>query len=232
MEAFRPETVVHLAAMTAVDICESAPEEADRVNALGAGGVAAEAERMGAAILALSTDYVFDGKADRPYREEDPTGPLNVYGRTKLRGEERIREVSSEWTVVRSAWLFGRARVNFVTRILNTLETRDTVRVVDDQTGSPTFTEDLARGLVQLIESDARGLVHLVNRGQATWCDLARRAAEIRGLDPDRVRPASTGEIARPAPRPAYSVLDPARAEDLGVRLRSWEEALAEYLGE
>jgi dTDP-4-dehydrorhamnose reductase len=231
LDSFRPDLVVHLAAMTQVDRCEAEVDEAFRVNAEGSRVVATEAERVEAAVLSLSTDYVFDGSSERPYRETDDPRPLSVYGRSKHAGEEAVRGAATKWTIVRSAWLFGRGGANFVTAILGALETRDTVRVVDDQRGSPTYAHDLAHGISTLIERRARGLYHLVNAGTATWFELAREAARLQGLDPDRVHPAGTEEIGRPAPRPAYSVLAAElAAERFGVSLRPWPEALGEYL--
>lgn len=227
---FRPEAVVHLAAFTAVDDCESREKDAFRVNALGSGIVAREAEEVGAAILALSTDYVFNGAGSRPYREEDLPDPRTAYGRSKLAGEEAIRSHPA-WAVVRSAWLYGPGGRNFVDTILAALDARGEVRVVDDQVGCPTYTLDLAQGLIRLLEAKARGIYHLVNGGQASWFELAREAARRTGRNPERVRPAPTGEVPRPAPRPAYSVLECGRAErEHGVRLRPWPDALAEYL--
>lgn len=229
--AFRPDAVVHLAAMTAVDRCESEPEEAFRVNESGSRVAAAEAARVGAAVLALSTDYVFDGAARRPYREDDAPAPLGVYGRSKLAGERAIAEAAGRWAIVRSAWLYGAGGRNFVDTILALAAERETLSVVDDQTGSPTLVSDLARGLAVLVEGRAEGLLHLANAGSATWCGLAREAMRLAGANPERIRPATTSEVARPAPRPVYSVLDCARARDrYGVALRPWRDALADYL--
>ncbi len=231
LDAFRPDVVIHLAAMTAVDACESAEEEAFRVNAEGSRLVAAEAERRGARVLAVSSDYVFDGTKGAPYTEDDPVRPLSVYGRSKLAGEGGIAGASTDWAVVRSAWLYGGGGRNFVDTILELLETRDTVSVVSDQVGSPTYASDLAEGIAALVADRARGIYHVVNAGRASWFDLAREAARLTGLDPDRVRPVSTGAAGRPAPRPRFSVLDAARARERhGVDLRPWPQALAAYL--
>ncbi len=231
LDAFRPHAVIHLAAMTAVDRCESQPDEAFRVNAEGSRVTAAEAERVDAAVLMVSTDYVFDGAKGAPYTEDDPPAPLSVYGRSKLAGEEAVRAASTRWAVVRSAWLFGPGGPNFVDTILGLLAGRDRLPVVDDQTGSPTYAPDLAAGLVRLVEARARGLYHLANAGRATWCGLAREAARLRGLDPARVVSATTAEVGRPAPRPPFSVLDCGRARERHrVALRPWTEALAEHL--
>lgn len=226
-----PEVVVHLAAMTAVDRCEDEPDTAFRVNAEGSRVVAQEAERVGARVLALSTDYVFDGERRSPYTEKDPTAPLSVYGRSKQAGEEAVREVCTHWAVVRSAWLYGPGGPNFIETILGLLAERDTVNVVDDQTGSPTSAAALAGGLTELVSRGAEGLYHLVNRGEATWCGLAREAVRLSGGNPERIRPVTTAEFQRPAPRPRYSVLDTHRvAERHDVTLAPWQEALAAYV--
>jgi dTDP-4-dehydrorhamnose reductase len=231
LAAFQPDLVLHLAAMTAVDRCEEAVDEAFRVNAEGSRLVAAEAEAAGAAVIGLSTDYVFDGTAGTPYAEDAEPRPLNVYGRSKLAGEEAMRGAATAWAVVRSAWLFGSGGPNFVDTILGLLDTRETVSVVADQTGSPTHAGDLADALTALCPLRPRGVYHLANTGSASWFELARKAVALAGLDPDRVRPATTGEVARPAPRPRFSVLETGRAErEHGIRLRTWGAALADYV--
>jgi dTDP-4-dehydrorhamnose reductase len=230
--AFRPDTVIHLAALTAVDRCESEPEEAFRVNEVGSRVVAEEANRVNAAVFALSTDYVFDGAKGSPYTEDDATAPLSVYGRSKLAGEDAVRAGASRWTIVRSAWLYGAAGRNFVDTILDVAARQETLAVVDDQTGSPTYVADLAGGLASLVGARAQGLLHLANAGSATWFDLAREALRLTGGDPAKVRRATTAELGRPAPRPPHSALDCARAQARhGVTLRPWRDALADYLG-
>jgi len=231
LEAFRPDAVIHLAAMTAVDACEADEAEAFRVNAEGSRMVAAEAENVEASVLALSSDYVFDGAQDEPYGEDDEPRPLSIYGRSKLAGEEGVRGANTRWTVVRSAWLFGPGGRNFVDTILDALQTRETVNVVSDQTGSPTYAPDLAVALVALLEVGGRGVYHLANAGAGSWYDLAREAVRGSGLDPERVRPAGTAEIGRPAPRPAWSVLDTTRAHERhGIQMRPWLDALRSHL--
>lgn len=226
-----PEVLVHLAAWTDVDGCEGDPDRAHRVNAEGARVAAAEAERAGAAVLLVSTDYVFPGTGRTPYREDDVPAPAGVYGQSKLAGEEAVKQAAVQWTVVRSAWLYGPGGRNFVDTVVGLARDRERVPVVDDQTGSPTFSADLAAGLLQLIEARVRGTVHLANGGAATWFSLAREAVGLAGGEPERIVPASTAEVGRPAPRPAYSVLDTARAAAHGVHLRAWPEALAAYIG-
>jgi dTDP-4-dehydrorhamnose reductase len=233
IDAFRPDALVHLAAMTAVDRCETEEDEAFRLNGEGSRVAATEAERLGVPILAVSTDYVFDGQKSSPYSEDDPTGPQSVYGRSKLAGEEAVKAASLAWTIVRSAWLYGTGGPNFVDTIIERLRTQKTVSVVDDQTGSPTYALDLALGIRTLLEAHARGVFHVVNAGRASWFELAREIARQTGLDVDRVIPASTAELGRKAPRPTYSVLSSERARARhGIELRSWPEALEAYIAQ
>jgi dTDP-4-dehydrorhamnose reductase len=232
LERFRPDAVLHLAAWTAVDACEVEPDRAFRVNGDGSRVVAEEAHRVGASVMAVSTDYVFDGTSNRPYRESDPTSPQSVYGKSKLAGEKEVR-TKAPWAIVRTAWLYGPGGRNFVDTILAALDDRGAVEVVDDQVGSPTYAPDLAGGLVTLLEARAQGLYHLANAGEASWFDLAREAARLSGRAPERIRPATTAEVSRPAPRPPYSVLDCSHVADThSLRLRHWRDALAAYLSD
>lgn len=231
VEAFRPQAVIHLAAMTAVDLCETESEEAFRVNVEGTRAVATAAERAGAACLVLSSDYVFDGRAHRPYTETDPTHPLSVYGKSKLRAEEAALEACSRALIVRTAWLFGPDGPNFVDTMMRLGNERETVAVVSDQCGSPTYVPYLVRGLSDLVEGGVHGLFHLAGGGSGTWYDLACAAFARRGWSTDRVQPVPTSDVPRPAPRPAYSVLDCTRVRDeAGVELPSWRNGIEDYL--
>ena len=230
LEGFRPEAVFHLAAWTAVDACEADPDQAFRVNGEGSRVVALEAARLNARVISISTDYVFDGEAGRPYTEDDVPAPASVYGKSKLQGEKEVLAIAHS-TVVRTAWLYGSGGRNFVNTILTALDERGTLEVVNDQIGSPTYAADLSEALVTLLEARAQGLYHVANAGEASWFDLAREAARVTGRHPERIRPATTAQVARPAPRPSYSVLDIHRvAERHGIRPRDWRHALAEYL--
>lgn len=229
-----PDVLVNAAAFTHVDRCESEPERAWRVNAEAPGVLAEVCKELGVLLVHVSTDYVFDGRARRPYREDDPTHPRSVYGRTKLEGETRVLAASDRFLVVRSSWVFGPGR-NFVRTILELAELAERpgaapLRVVDDQHGSPTYAGDLAEGLVGLVEAGAHGLYHLANRGVASWWDVARAALEVGGKPHVEIQRVTTKEFPRPAERPAWSVLDCTRAERLGVRLRPWREGLVAYL--
>lgn len=250
VEEFRPELVVNCAAYTRVDACESHPERAMAVNGEAVGAVARAAGRGGARLLQVSTDYVFDGQpraaggsrtgsgaggADLGggYREDDATGPLSVYGRSKLLGEERALACGSS-LVVRTSWLFGEGGPNFVATIAGQIErgTRP-LRVVADQVGAPTYTSFLARALLDLGSLAATGIVHYRNREPVSWYSFAAVIARwwpaAGGLV--EVVPVSTVEFPRPAPRPAWSVLAVERCEALlGRPVESWEPGLAEYL--
>jgi dTDP-4-dehydrorhamnose reductase len=231
-----PDVVMNAAAFTHVDRCEREPELAQRANALAPGLLADAAARCGAQFVHVSTDYVFPGDADMPYREDAPPGPRSVYGRTKLEGEERVRSVSEHFLIVRTSWVFGRGR-NFLAAILDQAQQRrrgeaeGPLRVVDDQRGRPTYAEDLAEGLRALVAADATGLVHLAGGGAvATWWDLARECLDAAGFGDLEIDKLRTADLETAAPRPAYSVLDCSRADALGVSLRDWREAVAAYL--
>lgn len=223
--------VINCAGYTDVDRAESEPEAALAANTQGAGAVARLCARHGVRLVHVSTDYVFDGQARRPYREDDPARPLSVYGRSKLEGERLVREHLPAALIVRSAWLFGPGRANFVTKVLDQARTGRAFAVVDDQVGSPTYTIDLALAIVTLGRRGASGLLHLVNAGQASRFELARQALAIAGLDPELVRPTTTAALAGPAARPTWSVLDGRRASRLlGQPQPTWLDALRRYL--
>ncbi len=214
----RPEAVVHTAAWTDVDGCETDPDRAYAVNALGTRHVAEGARLAGARVCYVSTDYVFDGTADRPYREWDATNPLSVYGRSKLAGEA---ELTSADTVVRTSWLCGRHGRNFVKTILGRATEGKHLTVVDDQHGCPTFAEDLAGMVRRLVVERRAGLFHVTNQRPTTWYGLARDAVRAAGLDVELVQPTTTDRMkpARPAPRPRFSVLDNSALRLSGIPL-------------
>lgn len=225
----RPDVVVNAAAYTAVDAAEQDEDAAYRVNAAGPGVLAAALSGASARMIHVSTDYVFAGDASRPYEVNDPTGPKSAYGRTKLAGEIAVRELLPEASyVVRTAWLYGATGDNFVKTMARLERSRDTVDVVDDQRGSPTWSADLARGLAELGRSAAPpGIYHCTNAGDTTWCGLARAIFEELGADPGRVRATTTDAFPRPAPRPAYSVLSGGSWHAGGLTpLRNWRDAL------
>lgn len=228
----RPERILHFAAYTDVDGAEADPDRAFEVNAIGSENVARAAAAVEAQLVAVSTDYVFDGSLARPLLENDPVGPLSVYGRSKLEGERRAAAAWPRTLIVRTAWLFGAGGTNFVDTIAARLVVGEPVRVVDDQLGRPTYTRDLARGILTLADAADVGVFHLTNSGEpASWFEVARHVALCIDADPGLVSPTSTDASSRPAPRPAYSVLDCSKAATAGVGpLRDWREAVAAHL--
>lgn len=228
---FRPEVIVNCAAFTAVDRAEEREDEARRVNAEAVGHLAAAANQVGSLLVQVSTDYVFDGTARRPYREDDPCRPVQAYGRTKLQGELAAR-AASRHLIVRTAWLYGEGH-NFVEAIRRQLQAGTTsLRVVADQHGCPTFAGDLAEAILRLARLQAQGVVHAVNDGATTWHGFAREIVRLVGATAEVV-PVSTAEMPRPAPRPAWSVLDTTRlCSILGTPMQPWKDALARHLAD
>ncbi len=236
-EAFRPDIVLHGGAYTAVDACESDPDTAFAVNALGTRNVAEAATDVGAHLVYISTDYVFDGTLDRPYVEWDAPGPRSVYGRSKLGGEIEVSAVAGPAaTIVRTAWVSGAHGANMVKTVLRLAagDPDSTLRFVDDQHGCPTFTADLARAVVRLALDRRPGLFHVTNQGETSWFGFARATLAAAGLDPRRVEPIATSDLdpPRPAPRPANSRLDNAALRLSGIPLLPvWTDALARLVG-
>jgi dTDP-4-dehydrorhamnose reductase len=231
MDELRPDVVVHTAAFTAVDACESEPDRAFAVNALGTRHVVEASERFGAHLVYVSTDYVFDGTATRPYLEWDEPHPLSVYGRSKLGGE---RECPPGAAVVRTSWVCGFHGSNIVKTALRLARGEGPLRFVDDQHGSPTFTADLAAAIVTLATDRLPGTYHVTNQGATTWWGFARAVLAAAGHDAERVQPLSSGELdpPRPAPRPANSVLDNAALRLAGLPLLpDWQDGLERLVG-
>jgi dTDP-4-dehydrorhamnose reductase len=226
--------LVNASAHTAVDAAESEPERAYAINAAGAGRLAKAAVVNGLPMLHVSTDYVFPGDGTRPYEPGDPTGPKSVYGKSKLAGEEEVLGAGERTWVIRTAWVYGATGGNFVKTMTKLEGQRDTLSVVDDQRGSPTWSADLAAGLLELAglvvaeRAPAQRVLHGTNSGETTWYGFTRAIFEELGADPDRVTPCTTADFPRPAPRPAYSVLSGAAWAAAGLTpLRPWREALA-----
>jgi dTDP-4-dehydrorhamnose reductase len=229
----RPEVVINAAAFTDVDGCESQRERAFSVNGVGAGHVAHGCRSAGSRLIHLSTDYIFDGTSRVPYTEESPPRPLNVYGESKLRGEQSIQETGGNHLILRTAWLYGKHGKNFVDTILRLASQEEELRVVDDQRGSPTFTRDLSRAIAQLLEKDVRGILHVTNSGSCSWFEFAKRILKTKGVPDRKIRvvPISSRQLNRPARRPFNSVLDCSRFQKLtGSKMRPWDEALRDYL--
>jgi dTDP-4-dehydrorhamnose reductase len=224
-----PDILVNAAAYTAVDAAEENEELAFRVNATGPAVLAAAMARHGGKLVHVSTDYVFAGDGVRPYEVDDTPDPHSAYGRTKLAGELAVRELLSDASyVVRTAWVYGGTGANFVKTMVRLQGERDTVSVVDDQRGSPTWSADLARALVELARSKAApGIYHCTGGGSTTWFGFNQAIFEELGADPARVLPTTTDAFPRPAPRPAYSVLSDSSWREAGLTpMPDWRDAL------
>jgi dTDP-4-dehydrorhamnose reductase len=229
VEAERPDVVINCAAWTDVDGAEGAEEEATGINGAGAGNVAAAAASVGASVVYVSSDYVFDGSKGAPYVETDQTAPLSAYGRSKLAGEEATRAANKRHFVVRSAWLFGTGGHNFVETMLRLAADHGEVLVVRDQVGSPTYTWHLAYGIVRLIEGVEFGIHHMAAAGACSWYEFAREIFDQAKVE-CKVMSATTDMLGRPAPRPPYSPLMSRREH--AIELPSWQDGLAAYLSQ
>jgi dTDP-4-dehydrorhamnose reductase len=228
VEAVHPDWVVLAAAFTNVDACESEPDLAFAVNRDGAVNVAEAAHRSGAKLLFLSSDYVFDGTKTSPYETGDSRNPQSLYGRTKAEAEIQLLSVLPQCCIARTSWLFGTGGKCFPDTILKLAASRPTLDVVVDQRGSPTYSVDLARAIIALCRKDASGIVHVTNSGECSWFEFAREIVKTAGLSTD-VRPVSSQQMARPAPRPAYSVLSSKSLQPYEVVVPGWQDAFARY---
>ena len=225
----RPYAIVNCAAHTAVDLCETDVDNAYRINAIGPRNLSIAAQRYGAKMVQISTDYVFDGKGTRPYTEFDATGHQGMYGATKLAGENFVKEFCSEHFIIRTAWLYGDGK-NFVKTMLRLSETHDQVRVVRDQVGSPTSAKELAGMIAYLIPTDNYGLFHGTCEGVCSWADFSREIFRLAGKK-TAVEGITTEEYGAAAPRPAYSVLENYMLKlTTDYRFADWEQAIAEYI--
>jgi len=229
VELQKPDVIINCAAYTNVDGCEANEADAFRVNAIGAQNLSAAAYSIGAKIVQVSTDYVFDGTGSTPKREYDKTNPQSIYGSSKELGEQLVRQTNPKHFMLRTAWLYGEGN-NFVRTMLKLAKEKTEINVVNDQIGSPTSTVDLARCIISLIVTDSYGTYHATCEGQCSWYDFAKRIFELKGID-IKVNPVTTEELGRPAPRPKHSVLDNFMLKLVGLNsFRQWEEALEEYL--
>ena len=225
----RPDFLIHAAAFTNVDACETEPEKAYLVNGVGARNLAIACEEVRCPIMHISSDYVFDGAKGSPYDEWDRTNPVSQYGRSKLMAERFVSAHTTRFYIVRTSWLFGGRGKNFVDTIIRLLAEKDSLQVVNDQFGCPTLTDDLARTLRELL-GKGYGIYHVTNSGICTWHEFAVKIAEIKGLKKPII-PVTSEEFRRPAKRPAYSVLNNTMLRLEGISpLRPWQEALDEYL--
>lgn len=226
----RPDIVIHCAAKTQVDDCELHPDEAYYANAIATKNVVNACQSVDAALVYISTDYVFDGSADRPYREYDRPNPQSVYGKTKLQGEEIVQTHLQRFYIVRTAWLFGDTGHNFVRTMLNLAKEKEVLDVVNDQTGSPTYAGDLAKAIEVLIQTGAYGIYHITNEGYCTWFEFTREILKQAGIQNVRVEPITTDQLKRPAPRPKNSILAKDGLKNIGIDMPVYQEALSRFL--
>ncbi len=237
-EREKPDIVFHTAAMTAVDDCETQREKAFKENVEVTRNVADASNRVNAQVVFFSTDYVYDGNKRGEYEETDTTAPLNYYGETKLAAEQSLRQTAEKFVIFRTSWLYGLNGKSFPRTILEKARETETLKVVSDQTGRPTFTRDMAKALCGLLVTDPRALekvsgeiFHLANQGTASWAEFAKTILELGGFNHVRVEPITTTELQRPARRPLNSVLSLRKLElTLGIRLRPWKEALQHFI--
>ncbi|MGG1270547.1 dTDP-4-dehydrorhamnose reductase [Priestia aryabhattai] len=226
----KPNIVLHSAAHTQVDLAESEPEQAFSINAYGTRNVAVAAEAVGAKLVYVSTDYVFDGTNDEPYNEFSPTSPLGVYGKSKLAGEQFVRDLHSKFFIVRTSWVYGKHGANFVKTMLKLGKERKELSVVDDQRGCPTYTLDLANTILELVGTQKYGVYHVSNSGNCSWYEFAKEIFKVSDMEV-QVNPCTTADFPRPAARPANSVF-----EHMSIKLnnltpiRHWREALNSFL--
>jgi len=229
--AARPDWIVLAAAYTNVDGCESKRELCMQVNCRGAVKVAEAARQQGARLLFLSSDYVFDGSKTAPYETGDARAPRSVYGESKAQAEEQIMGILPEACIARTSWLFGVGGRSFPEAILKRAATESQIDVVNDQRGSPTYAVDLARAIIELCRAEARGIIHVTNRGDCTWFEFAREILSQAGMATE-VRPTTSDKFVRGAERPKYSVLSPRSLQAFGIQMPSWQDAIGRYLQE
>lgn len=230
-----PDIVINAAAFTNVDGCETAGKECFAVNARAVKNIAEACRTNKIKIIHFSTDYVFDGKAGKPYKEDDECNPMNVYGESKLAGENYLRSISDNYLLIRTSWLYGLKGKNFVGSILEKAKAKNavnyTIPVVDDQVGSPTYTKDLAEAVGLLIEKKAHGIFHVTNRGGCSWHQFAVKILKESGFNDIVVKSVKSDQLKRPARRPSYSILSMQKfVQTTGKTMRPWQEALQDYL--
>ena len=229
----KPDVIIHSAAFTDVDGCESNTDKAFGVNALGTRNIALAANEVNASVAYISTDYVYDGTKDSPYFEYDAVNPLSIYGKSKLEGENFIKSLTGRFYIIRTSWLFGNNGKNFVKTMLELSKTKDTLNIVNDQIGSPTYTPDLAEAINELIMSEFYGIYHITNSGYCSWFDFAREIFKFAGIDHMNLEAITTEALGRPAPRPRNSRLEKFYWRLNGFEeLRSYKDAVAEYITE
>lgn len=230
LNSIRPDVVINCAAATNVDGCESNEDLAFKINSIGPRNLAMVSEEIGAKIVQVSTDYVFSGVGEKPLTEYDLTAPYSVYGKTKLMGEEFVREFSSKYFIVRTAWLYGYVGHNFVYTMMRLGKEKESLNVVNDQKGNPTNANDLAYHILKLIQTEEYGVYHCTGKGQCTWYDFAKAIMELSGRE-CAVNPCTSDEYKTPAKRPEYSSLDNMMLRcTVGDEMRDWQEALKSFI--
>jgi dTDP-4-dehydrorhamnose reductase len=233
MVRIKPSLIVHSAAYTQVDLAEQEFDKAFLVNGVGSRNVAMVASEIKARVVYISTDYVFDGSAHKPYNEYDLTNPQSIYGKSKLAGENYIKQWVNEYYILRTSWVFGVNGDNFVKTMLKLGAEREQINIVHDQIGSPTYTRDLAAFIAEVTRTEYFGTYHVSNSGICSWYEFAKAIFEISGNELIQVNPVTTSEFPRPAPRPMYSVMDHMGIRLNGLReLRHWKEALHAFIKE
>ncbi|WP_163070782.1 dTDP-4-dehydrorhamnose reductase [Priestia flexa] len=226
----QPNIVLHSAAHTKVDLAEAEPENAFAINSYGTRNVAVAAEQVGAKLVYVSTDYVFDGTGTEPYDEFAPTSPLGIYGKSKLAGEQFVRDLHSQFFIVRTSWVYGKHGANFVKTMLKLGQDKKELSVVADQIGCPTYTLDLATTILELVQTEKYGVYHVSNSGQCSWYEFAKAIFAEAGMNV-QVNPCTTEEFPRPAARPAYSVFKHQALEINNISIpRIWRSALVHFL--
>lgn len=225
----QPDVIIHCAAYTKVDLAETEVEKAFCVNANGSRNIAVAAEKIGAKVCYISTDYVFDGTSQVPYQEYDRTGPISIYGKSKLAGEELTKTISSKYFIVRTSWVYGHSGHNFVKTMLRLANEKDELSIVQDQVGAPTYTIDLAKFLLELVVTEKYGIYHASNTGKCSWYEFAEKIFEEAEVE-IKLIPITTDQFPTPAKRPSFSLLD-----DLSIRtngfqpLQDWRKGLKDY---
>jgi dTDP-4-dehydrorhamnose reductase len=230
LAAFKPDVVIHAAAYTDVDGAARNPDLAYRVNALGTRNVAVASEAIGAALLAISTNEVFDGAKQEPYLEFEPTYPINPYAKSKLAAEHFVRDLTTRFYIVRTAWLYGLGGNNFVKKIITRADTDGKLRVVIDEVSSPTYTEDLITAIEQLMPTGAYGIYHFTNEGVCSRYEFAQKILELSGRAHIPIEPITLADYPRPSTPPPFAPIRNFCGEQIGITLRPWTDALADYL--
>ncbi len=225
LRTINPDVIIHAAAVTDVDLCEDRMELAFKVNGRATANVAEVANTIKSRLVYISTDYVFDGEKGSAYNEADKENPINIYGKSKLQGEEAVKSHMDKYFIVRTAWLYGHKGKNFIKSILSLANNNSLLTVVNDQQGCPTYGFDLSEAIYQLINNDSYGIYHFVNEGQATWYDFAEEICRVKGIEA-KLLPISSQELQRKARRPKNSSLN----NNSGIKLREWQAALADFL--